>query len=128
MTCAYCFIDRPAAGKCPGCGAFPLPGIRRRMDEMLVDNRSGRTSATTTAFIAAFLASTVVILHLTFTCDKLTEGYFGLYLGAFCASSVGSKLVNTWGGKGKPGTKWKPDAKQPPGAPAQNPTLESETE
>jgi hypothetical protein len=74
--------------------------------ETVTDGRTGLISAAKNAFSGSFYVASAIMLWLTFG-GKLTEAYFGLYLGTYALTKLGDKAVehaaSVLGGKPPPG-------------------------
>jgi CDP-diglyceride synthetase len=63
------------------------------LQQLIVDNTSGKLSIEKFLLVAAFTLSSWLIVGL-FNKDKMTENYFGMFLGAFVAArAVSSGLT-----------------------------------
>jgi hypothetical protein len=74
--------------------------------ETVTDGRTGLISAAKNAFSGSFYVASAIMLWLAYG-DKLTEAYFGLYLGTYALTKLGDKAVehaaSVLGGKLPPG-------------------------
>jgi hypothetical protein len=98
----------------------------RWIREIVEDNKTGKLSSTKVAFMVAFVLASFVFLKLSFALLALLANcggaaaeiaittsllsflrdFFTIYIGAFAATSLGSKAINTIGSRlsFKPGT------------------------
>ena len=60
--------------------------------ETVTDGRTGLVSAAKNAFSGSFYVASAIMLWLAYL-DKLTEAYFGLYLGAYALAKLGDKAI-----------------------------------
>lgn len=73
---------------------------RINLDDLLLDDVTGKTSPSRAVLIGSFALTTWTIVYLTLS-GKLTEGFFGLYVGGWVAPAVAKIIKGATNGEPK---------------------------